>query len=64
MNKTIAKIGYALITSTAEESYKYDPVTYLETKTAGGRKVTASPKGDSKDIYADGVLIVVGSVST
>lgn len=58
MNKTIAKIGYALITSTAEESYKYDPVTYLETKTAGGRKVTASPKGDSKDIYADGVVAV------
>lgn len=58
MNKTIAKIGYAPITSTVENPYSYGAVTYLETKTAGGRKVTASPKGDSKDIYADGIVAV------
>lgn len=58
MNKSIARIGYAPITSTADEPYKYGAITYLESKISGGRKVTAAPKGDSKDIYADGIAAV------
>lgn len=58
MNKSIARIGYALITSTVDEPYKYGDIKYLESKMSGGRKVTAAPKGDSKDVYADGIVAV------
>ncbi len=59
MNKTIAKVGYALINATAEEPYKYDPITYFKSGEAGGRNVSASPNGETNTIYADGLPVIV-----
>lgn len=59
MNKTIAKVGYALISSAPENPYTYATPVYFKSGEAGGRNVSAEPNGESNTIYADGLPVVV-----
>ena len=65
MNKTIARIGYAMITeeSTAGTTYENE-ITYLESSEAGGREIKTSPKGDTIEIDADGILAIGGEINS
>lgn len=58
MNKTIAKVGYAPITSNGEEPYTYGKVVYFKSTEAGGREVSAEPNGETTTIYADGLPVI------
>lgn len=59
MNKTLAKVGYALIASNAETPYTYGTPIYFKSKEAGGRNVSAEPNGEPTTIYADGLPVIV-----
>ena len=56
--RTISRIGYAMITSTDQTTGKdtYGPVKLMP-HIAGGREYSAEPKGDTFDIWADGLEI-------
>lgn len=58
MIKTIAKVGYAMITSADEADYTYDTPTYFKSSEAGGRSVSAEPEGETTKIYADGLAVI------
>lgn len=58
LKKGIAKIGYAMITESAEDgSYVYDDVKWLKSDEAGGREYTAEPNGETTEIYADSTSV-------
>ena len=59
MNKTLAKVGYAPITSTSEKPYTYATPLYFKSNEAGGRNVSAEPNGETNTIYADGLPVIV-----
>ena len=40
MNKTIAKVGYAMLTETTEGTITYDKVKWFKSDKAGGRTVS------------------------
>lgn len=58
MNKTIAKIGYSMITESSEGKITYGPVKWFESSKAGGREITADPNGEPTTVYADGLPVV------
>ena len=65
LNKTIARIGYAMITEESDASTTYEnPITYLESGAAGGREIKSSPKGEVIEIDADGILAVGGEINS
>lgn len=61
MNKTIAKVGYAMLTEGSDGTVTYDGVNWFKSDKAGGRSVSASPEGESTTIYADGLPIIVSN---
>lgn len=58
MNKTIAKIGYALITKDSADKITYGNVVWFDSTKSGGREITADPNGEPTTIYADGLPVV------
>lgn len=65
MEKTIAKVGYAMITEENDNSTTYEAkITYFESGEAGGREVKASPQGEMFEIEADGVIVHAGEVNS
>lgn len=56
--RTISRIGYAMITSTNQETGKdtYGPVKLLP-HIAGGREYTADPQGENFEVWADGLAV-------
>ena len=58
MNKTIAKVGYAMLTETTAGTITYDKVKWFKSDKAGGRTVGAEPSGESTTVYADGLPAV------
>lgn len=54
METTIAKIGFAMITETAEQ-INYENIEWFKSTDAGGREITSEPVGDTIKIYADGL---------
>lgn len=65
MNKTIAKVGYAMITDESDSAVTYDSaISYFESDEAGGREVKASPKGESFEIEADGIIVKGGEINS
>lgn len=58
MNESIAKVGYAPLTIESEETYTYKPIIYFKSGEAGGRNVSASPRGETTEIYADGIEVI------
>ena len=61
MNKTIAKVGYAMLTETTEGKITYDKVKWFKSDKAGGRTVGAEPSGESTTVYADGLPVIVAN---
>lgn len=61
MNKTIAKVGYAMLTETTEGTITYDKVKWFKSDKAGGRTVGAEPSGESTTVYADGLPVIVAN---
>lgn len=59
LNKTLARIGYAMIKEMTAEACTYvEKVTWLESTSAGGRNTTMDPQSKPKKIYADGIAAV------
>ena len=54
MNKTIAKIGFALLTIGSDGTETYGPIEWLQSNKAGGREFAADPVGEKYELYADG----------
>lgn len=61
MNKTIAKVGYAMLTETTEGKITYGEVKWFKSDKAGGRTVGAEPSGESTTVYADGLPVIVAN---
>lgn len=57
IKKSIARVGYAPITSADDGTYTYGKVVWFESEVAGGRNVTAEPNGETTEIYADGLQV-------
>lgn len=58
--KTIARVGYAPITSDSESGYTYGDIGYFESGEAGGREISATAEGETIEIYADGKAVISG----
>ena len=58
MNGTIIKGGYAPIEAVTNEKIEYDKIKWLVSEESGGREYDFSPKGDSKEIWADGKAVL------
>jgi len=66
MKKSIRRVGYAMGTLTTENDLpkiSYGAVKHLVTTTSGGREYTADPRGDSQEVYADGVKVYGDTVN-
>lgn len=61
MNKTIAKVGYAMLTESSTGEITYGKPKWFDSDKAGGRTIGAEPVGDSNTIYADGLPIIIAS---
>lgn len=61
MNKTIAKVGYAMLTETTDGKISYESVKWFKSDKAGGRTVGAEPKGEPTTVYADGLPVIVAT---
>ena len=57
LKKTIARVGFAPITHTANGD-TYGNVNWLESTEAGGREYSAEPQGNPVTIYSDGIAVV------
>ena len=57
LEKTLAKVGYALITETADK-IEYGDIIWFKSTEAGGREISASPNGETNTIYADGLPVI------
>lgn len=57
MKKTIAKVGYFTI-AYASGVYTYGAPTWFESAVAGGREFSASPRGETTEVYADGKRVI------
>ena len=57
LESTLAKIGYSNITEMAD-NIDYDDIIWLRSTEAGGREISASPKGETNIIYADGLPVI------
>lgn len=56
MRKSIVKVGYAAPTYTEEAGYTYAAPKWFESEKAGGREVKAAPRGETTEVYADGIV--------
>lgn len=54
--KSIAKVGYALITENEDGTSSYGTIKWFESKVSGGREYTAEPVGETTEVYADGIV--------
>lgn len=63
MNKTIRKVGYAVLTEGSTGEITYGTPIWFKSDEAGGRSIGAEPIGDSNTIYADGLPIIVASAN-
>lgn len=63
MNKTIRKVGYAVLKESSTGEITYDKPVWFKSDEAGGRSIGAEPIGDSNTIYADGLPIIVASAN-
>lgn len=59
MKGTIVKGGYAMVIEKEEDGLglKYGRMNWLVSEEAGGREYNFSPKGDIKEVYADGKVV-------
>ena len=64
MNKTIRKVGYAVLTEGSAGEITYGTPIWFKSDEAGGRSIGAEPIGDSNTIYADGLPIIVASANS
>ena len=58
LNKTIAKIGIAPMNVSSAGAISYENVLWLESTKAGGREINAKPKGELREIFADGLAVI------
>lgn len=63
MNKTIRKVGYAVLTESSTGEITYGKPVWFKSDEAGGRTIGAEPIGDSNTVYADGLPIIVASAN-
>lgn len=63
MNKTIRKVGYAVLTESSTGEITYGTPIWFKSDEAGGRSIGAEPIGDSNTIYSDGLPIIVASAN-
>ncbi len=57
LKDSLIGVGYAMITEGEDNEVTYSPVKWLLSVVAGGREITVEPKGEAKEIYADGVSV-------
>ena len=57
LEKTLAHIGYAMITAASASGITYDNVAWLESTKAGGREISSEPQGELQEEHADGVIV-------
>ena len=63
MNKTIRKVGYAVLKESSTDEITYGTPIWFKSDEAGGRSIGAEPIGDPNTIYADGLPIIVASAN-
>ncbi len=64
INKTIARVGYAMITSESNAGVEYDEnITWFESGEAGGREFKATAVGNTFTLDADGIIVLGGEVN-
>ncbi len=61
MKGTMLKCGYAMVKKETDKEIEYDSLKWLESEKSGGREYDYSPKGDLKEIYADGKVVFATS---
>lgn len=57
MRGTMLKGGYAMVTGKTEKEITYGSIKWLESEKAGGREYNFAPKGDIKEVHADGKVV-------
>lgn len=57
IEKTIARIGYAMITAATASAITYGNLTWLESEKAGGREISSEPQGELQEEHADGKVV-------
>lgn len=55
MEKTIAKVGYAVLNTNVAGEVSYGNINWFESTKAGGREISADPQGDLQKVEADGI---------
>ena len=58
MEKTLAHIGYAMITDSTPSAVTYGNVTWLDSDKAGGREISSEPQGELQEEHADGKIVL------
>lgn len=58
IEKTIARIGYAMITAATASTITYGNLTWLESEKAGGREISSEPQGELQEEHADGKVVL------
>ena len=58
IEKTIARIGYAMITAATASAITYGNLTWLESEKAGGREISSEPQGELQEEHADGKVVM------
>ncbi len=58
MEKTLRRIGYAMITASTPSSVTYGNVTWLDSDKAGGREISSEPQGELQEEHADGYVVL------
>lgn len=56
MEKTIAKVGYAVLNTNSSGEISYGDVNWFESTKAGGREISADPQGELQEVEADGIV--------
>jgi hypothetical protein len=63
MEKTLARIGYAMIKNSTPEGVEYNAPIYLESTKAGGREISSEPQGSLQEVDADGIIVMSHDVN-
>lgn len=63
LEKTLARIGYAMITASTPSSVTYGPVNWLDSTKAGGREISSEPQGELQEEHADGIIVFSSDIN-
>lgn len=61
MKKSIVKVGYSLFSWLKDVGYTYESIKYFESEKSGGREWSATPRGETTEVYADGKVVITAN---